>query len=87
MTTARCAGWILIGVAIVSLVRAARLDRRLQRYRSPGSPRAAYLGPVGRWRRSLYTTEGQSLIGPTRWAYLVFCAAALVGALLLESGR
>jgi hypothetical protein len=59
----------------------------LQAYRVPGTQRAAYLGPVGRWRRALYTTEGQALIAPIRWAFLVFWVGMLAGALVLESAR
>jgi hypothetical protein len=42
---------------------------------------------VGRWRRALYTAEGQAFIAPTRWAFLVFCVGMLAGALVLESAR
>ena len=87
MTTATITGWTLIGAAILALLAATRLDRRLRAYRVPGTPRAAYLGPVGRWRRALYTSEGQALITPTRCAFLVFCIGSLAGALVLESAR
>ncbi len=87
MMNTTIAGWTLVGAAILALLYATRLDRRLQAYRVPGTPRAAYLGPVGRWRRALYTAEGQALIAPTRWAFLVFCVGALAGALVLESAR
>ncbi len=87
MMTASIAGWTLVVAAILALLCVARLDRRLQAYRVPGTPRAAYLGPVGRWRRTLYTADGQGLIAPTRWAFLVFCLAMLAGVLVLESAR
>ena len=87
MMTATIAGWALMGAAILALLCATWLDRRLQAYRVPGTPRAAYLGPVGRWRRALYTAEGQALIAPTRWAFLVFCVGTLAGALVLESAQ
>ena len=82
--TARMVGWGLLGLGIFFLLRAAWLDRRLQKLRAPGKPAAAYLGPFGRWRRELYTVEGQSLIGPTRLAFTLFCIASLVGALVLS---
>jgi hypothetical protein len=83
--TAAVVGWGLLVVAIVSLLRAALLDRRLQHYRAPGTPAAAYLGPLGRWRRDLYTAEGHPLIWPTQQAFAVFCVASLIGALVLEN--
>ena len=83
--TAAVVGWGLLVVAIASLLRTAQLDRRLQRYRAPGTPAAAYLGPLGRWRRSLYTAEAHALIWPTQRAFAVFCVASLIGALMLEN--
>ena len=83
--TASVVGWGLLAVAVAALLRAAQLDRRLQRYRAPGTPAAAYLGPLGRWRRDLYTAEGHPFIWPTRRAFAVFCVASLIGALVLEN--
>ena len=83
--TAAVAGWGLLAVAVVALLRASQLDRRLQHYRAPGAPVAAYLGPLGRWRRDLYTAEGHPLIWPIKRAFAVFCVAALIGALVLEN--
>ncbi len=85
--SATIVGWALLGAALFALLCVARLDRRLQAYRVPGTPRAAYLGPVGRWRRELYTAEGQALVAPTRWAFLVFGLATVAGALVLEFAR
>ena len=85
--TANTIGWAFWGIGIFFLLLAARLDRRLQRFRAPGAPAAAYLGRFGRWRTDLYTSEGQSLIAPTRWAFASFCAACLLGALILENAR
>ena len=84
--TAKMIGWGLLSLGILFLVRAAWLDRRLQKLRAPGISAAAYLGPFGRWRRDLYAAEGQSLIGPTRLAFTLFCIASLVGALVLHAG-
>ena len=85
--TANTVGWALLGVGILCLLRTARLDRRLQRFRAPGMPAAYYLRNIGRWRRDLYTPEGQPLIAPTRLAFAVFCVASLLGALILENAR
>ena len=84
MMTAKIVGWALLGVGVFLLLGTARLDRRLQRFRAPGMPAAAYLGKFGRWRRNLYTPEGQPLIGPTRRTFGLFCVASLLGALVLE---
>ena len=83
--TAKTIGWSLLGFGIFFLLRAAWLDRRLQLLRAPGMPAAAYLGPIGRWRRELYTADGQALIGPTRWAFAIFCVASLAGAVMLSN--
>ena len=83
--TAKMVGWGLLGFGIFFLLRAAWLDRRLQKLRTTGTPAAAYLGPFGRWRRELYTAEGQSLIRPTRLAFTLFCIASLAGAVVLSN--
>lgn len=82
--TVNAIGWALLGMGIYFLLCAARLDRRLQRFRAPGVPPASYLGKFGRWRRDLYIPEGQPLIASTRWAFALFCVASLLGALILE---
>lgn len=82
--TANAAGWALLGIGIFFLLRTARLDRRLQRFRAPNVPAAAYLGKFGRWRRDLYTREGQPLIAPTKRAFALFCVAFLLGVLVRE---
>jgi hypothetical protein len=78
-------GWALLGIGIFFLLRTARLDRRLQRFRATGVPAASYLGRFGRWRRELYTAEGQPLIAPTRLAFSAFCVASLLGVLIFEN--
>ena len=83
--TPRVMGWVLLSIAILCLVRAAQLDRRLQRLRAPGIPAAAYLGPFGRWRRALYAAEAQPLIVPTRLAFTLFWVTFLLGALMLSN--
>jgi hypothetical protein len=83
--TAKTIGWALLGIGIFFLVRTAWLDRHLQKFRAPGTPAAAYLGKLDRWRRELYVAEGQPLVGPTRRAYALFCIASLLGALLLSN--
>jgi hypothetical protein len=83
--TTKIIGWALLGIGILFLLRTARLDRRLQRFRAPGVPAAAYLGKLGRWRRDLYTAEGHPLTGPTRQAFALFCVASLLGVLVLSN--
>jgi len=85
--TVSAIGWALLSIGIFSLLRTAWLDRRLQQFRAPGVPAASYLGKFGRWRRELYTSEGQPLIATTRWAFAIFCGASLLGALVLENVR
>ena len=82
--TANAVGWAFLGNAIFFLLQAARLDRRLQRFHAPEAPAASYLGKFGRWRRRLYTAEGQPLIASTRRAFALFCVASLLGVLILE---
>ena len=83
--TAKIVGWGLLAIGTFFLLRTARLDRRLQKFRAQEAPRAAYLGQLGRWRRELYSAEGQPLIRPTRWSYALFCIAWLIGVLLLNN--
>jgi len=83
--TATVVGWAFLGIGIFFLLRTAWLDRRLQRFRSPGVPASSYLGKFGRWRRDLYTSDGQPLIASTRRAFALFCLAALLGALIIEN--
>jgi hypothetical protein len=80
-------GWALLAIGIFFLLRTAWLDRRLQQFRAPGVPAASYLGKFGRWRRELYTPDGQPLVATTRWAFALFCGASLLGALVLENAR
>jgi hypothetical protein len=83
--TANGIGWALLSIGIFLLLRTAWLDRRLQRFRAPDVPAASYLGRFGRWRRDLYTPEGQALRVSTRRAFALFCVFSLVGVLILES--
>jgi hypothetical protein len=85
--TATVVGWAFLGIGIFFLLRAARLDRRLQQFRSPGVSASSYLGKFGRWRRDLYTSDGQALIASTRLAFALFCVAALLGAIIIENAR
>jgi hypothetical protein len=85
VTTSSVVGWTLLATGIFFLLRAARLDRRLQQFRAPGVTAAAYLGYVGRWRQDLYTLEGRPLVWPTRLAFALFCVTSLLGALVLEN--
>ena len=82
--TANVVGWAFLGLGIFFLLRTAWLDRRLLRFRAPGVPAASYLGEFGRWRRDLYTTEGQPLAASTRRAFALFYVASLLGVLVLE---
>ena len=83
--TANIVGWAFLGIGIFFLLRTAWLDRRLLRFRAPGVPAASYLREFGRWRRDLYTTEGQPLTAATRWSFALFCVASLLGVLILEN--
>jgi hypothetical protein len=85
--TASAVGWTFLAIAIFFLLRTIWLDRRLQRFRSPAAPAFSYLGKFGRWRRDLYTSDGQPLIASTRRAFALFCLAALLGALIIEYAR
>ena len=85
--TANAVGWAFLGIGIFFLLRTARLDRRLLRFRAPGVPAASYLGKFGRWRRDLYKPEGQALRASTWRAFAVFCVFSLLGALILENAR
>jgi hypothetical protein len=85
--TGSVVGWALLATGIFFLLRTTWLDRRLQQFRAPQVPAASYLGKFGRWRRELYTSEGQPLIAATRWAFALFCGASLVGALVLENAH
>lgn len=84
---AAIAGWTLLGLAVAALLWTARLDRRLQGYRTPGTPRAAYLGPIGRWQRAYYVADGHGLLVRTRWSFGLFCLMAILAVLVLESAR
>ena len=76
---------MLWGISFFFLLRTARLDRRLVQYRVPGTPRGAFLQEFGRWRRALYTAEGQALIAPTRWALALFFVFFLLGVIVFET--
>jgi hypothetical protein len=78
-------GWLLWGISFFFLLRTARLDRRLVQYRVPGTPRGAFLQEFGRWRRALYTAEGQPLIAATRWALALFLIFFLLGVIVFET--
>ena len=78
-------GWLLWGISFFFILRTARLDRRLVQYRVPGTPAGAYLQHFGRWRRALYTAEGQALIAPTRWALALFFVFFLLGVIVFET--
>ena len=84
---ANAIGWALLSIGIFLLLRTVWLDRRLQRFNAPDTPAASYLGRFGRWRRDLYTPEGQSLRASTRRAFALFCVVSLLAVLILESAR
>jgi len=50
--TANAVGWAFLGIAIFFLLRTARLDRRLQRFRAPEAPAS--------WRSAAALAEGQA---------------------------
>jgi hypothetical protein len=85
MITATTLGWVLWGISFFFLLRTARLDRRLVKFRVPDAPAGAYLQQFGRWRRALYTAEGQALIAPTRWALALFFVFFLLGVIVFET--
>jgi hypothetical protein len=85
MMTAATLGWVLWGISFFFLLRTARLDRRLVKFRVADAPAGAYLREFGRWRRALYSPEGQALIAPTRWALALFFVFFLLGVIVFET--
>jgi hypothetical protein len=70
-------GWILIGVAAFFAGAMHRADRRMQAFRAPGGRASAYLLVPLRWKRELYTAEGQELVGKAWWfMFLMWDGAA-----------
>jgi hypothetical protein len=79
-------GWILIGVAAFFAVAMHRADRQMQAFRAPGvRPSAYFLVPL-RWKRELYTAEGQELVGKAWWFMFLMYGAAFFGMVLLSRG-
>jgi len=79
-------GWLLIGVAAYFAIAMDRADRQMQAFRVPDAkPNAYSLVPV-RWKRSLYTAEGQRLVGKAWRVMLLMYGAAFLGMLLLSQG-
>ncbi len=80
------AGWALIAIAAMLAVGMHRADRRMQAFRSPDQPAGAYLMVPLRWRRKLYTADGQKLVG-TAWRLMALMyVVALAGMALLTQG-
>ena len=87
MTTAFLVlGWVLIAVAAFFAVAMHRADRRMQAFRVPQARASAYLLVPLRWKRELYTAEGQALVGKAWRLMFVMYAAALAGMVLLSQG-
>jgi len=79
-------GWLLIGVAAYLAIAMNRADRHMQAFRVPNAkPNAYALVPI-RWKRSLYTAEGQRLVGRAWRLMLLMYGAAFLGMLLLSQG-
>jgi hypothetical protein len=87
MTTALLVlGWILIAVAAFFAAAMHRADRRMQAFRAPGARASAFFLVPLRWKRELYTVEGQELVVKAwRFMFLMY-GAALVGMVLLSQG-
>jgi hypothetical protein len=87
MTTVYLAlGWMLIGLSALSAVAMHRTDRRMQVFRAPGAPPAAFSGIPLRWKRELYAGEGRALVRRAWSLMLLMYGAALVGIVLLSRG-
>ena len=85
MLTQTTIGWILIGAGAFFTFRLAWLDRRLLPFRKPGTPAAAYLGRFGRWRRALYTADGQTLVSAVWWTEVWMLVFFALGIIMLET--
>ena len=80
------AGWALIALAAMLAIGMHRADRRMQDFRAPGQPAGAYRMVPLRWRRALYTADGQKLVG-TAWRLMALMyVVALGGMALLTQG-
>jgi hypothetical protein len=87
MTTAfLILGWSLISLAALSAVAMHRTDRRLQAFRAPDAPTSAFLLAPLRWKRELYTREGQELVGKAWRLMFLMYALVLAGIVLLGQG-
>ncbi len=80
------AGWALIAVAAMLAVAMHRADRRMQTFRAPGQPAGSYGMVPLRWKRALYTADGQKLVGRAWRLTVLMYAVALAGMILLTQG-
>jgi hypothetical protein len=80
------AGWILFGVAALLAVAMHRADQRMQAFRAPGAPHSAFRIVPLRWRRELYTAEGQALVGRAWRLTVMMYGVAAAGMFLVSMG-
>jgi len=80
-------GWALIAGAAALAIRMNLLDRRMQQFRAPDMPATAYFFVPVRWRRHLYTPDGQELVGKAWRTMALMYAVGLVGAAFLSAPR
>ena len=79
-------GWLLIAVAAFLALAMHRADRRMQAFRAPDAPAGAFFLVPLRWKRALYTPEGQEWVAKAwRFMFLMY-GAALLGVVLLSQG-
>ena len=80
-------GWTLVAGAAALAIRMNLLDRRMQQFRAPGMPATAYIFVPVRWRRRLYTPDGQELVGKAWRTMALMYALGLLGAVFLSAPR
>lgn len=86
MLSIRVVGWALFAAGAWHALRTSSLDRQMQRYRVPGASPAAYFFVPLRWRRRLYTEEGQALVGEAWRTLLRMHGFTLAGMVVMAFG-
>jgi hypothetical protein len=78
--------WAIIAVSVFHALRMHQDDRRLQKFRTPGTPAYQYLFVPIRWQRRLYLPEAHAMVLRLwRTLALMYLFAAVGGLLLLIS--
>ena len=80
-------GWTLIAGAAALAIRMNLLDRRMQQFRAPDLAATVYFFVPVRWRRHLYTPDGQEWWARPGAGMALMYALALVGAAFLSAPR